>query len=99
MPGIQEVPWAFELDGPSVTKVRRGSSHDALITYMTTRPAGETMMLVIKDEFGLKDSALKKLKAALGNTEHPLTTALRDMGVHYLVRGKGRGAKAYLIKG
>jgi hypothetical protein len=98
MPCIQEVPWAFELDGPTVATVRKGSSHEALITYMTTRLPGETAMSAVKDALGLKDSALKKLKSVLGNADHPTTTTLRDMGVRYLVRGKGRGAKAYLIK-
>jgi len=65
---------------------------------MTTRLPGETAMSAVKDALGLKDSALKKLKSVLGNADHPTTTTLRDMGVRYLVRGKGRGAKAYLIK-
>ena len=98
MPGIYEVPWAFELDGPSVPTVRKGSSHEALITYMTTRLRGETAMSIIKDALGLSDTTLKKLKVVLGRVDHPTTTALRDMGVRYFVRGKGRGAKAYLIK-
>jgi hypothetical protein len=98
MPGINEVPWAFELDGPSVPKVRKGSSHEALIIYMTTRPPGETEMSIIKGELDLTDNALRKLKGILGKTDHPTTTALRDIGVRYVVRGKGRGAKSYLIK-
>ena len=68
MPGIVEVPWAFELDGPTVPTVRKGSSHEALI------------------------------KEVLGQTDHPTTRALRDMGVRYFVRGKGRGARSFLIK-
>jgi hypothetical protein len=98
MPGIVEVPWAFELDGPVVPTVRRGSSHEALIAYMTTRLPGETAMAIIKSELGLNDGALKKLKEVLRTADHPTTTALRAMGVRYFVRGKGRGAKAYLMK-
>ena len=98
MPGINEVPWAFELDGPNVPMVRKGSSHEALITYMTTRLPGETAMADVKNELGLTDSTLRKLKEVLGTTDHPTTTALRDIGVRYVVRGKGRGARAYLIK-
>jgi hypothetical protein len=94
MPSIQEVPWAFELDGPTVPKVRRGSSHEALITFMTTQPRGEMAMSIIKGELGLTDNALRKLKQVLRNTDHPTTRALRDIGVRYFVRGK----KAYLMK-
>jgi hypothetical protein len=98
MPGIHEVPWDFELDGPVVPKVRRGSSHDALITYMTTRLPGETEMSAVKVELDLTDNTLRKLKAVLGKTDHPTTMALRDIGVRYVVRGKGRGARSFLIK-
>ncbi len=98
MPGIQEMPWAFELDGPIVPTVRKGSSHEALITYMTTRPPGETAMSTVKDALGLSDNTLKKLKEVLGRADHPTTTALRNMGVRYFVRGKGPGARAFLMK-
>jgi hypothetical protein len=98
MPGIQEVPWAFELDGPTVPAVRKGSSHEALITYMTTQLPGETAMATVKNALGLNDSTLKKLKEVLRNTDHPTTTALRDMGVRYFVRGKGPSARAFLFK-
>jgi hypothetical protein len=98
MPGIVEVPWAFELDGPVVPVVRKGSSHEALIAFMTTRPPGETTMITVKAELDLKDRALKKLKEILRAADHPTTTRLRDMGVRYVVIGKGRGAKSYLTK-
>jgi hypothetical protein len=98
MPGVHEVPWVFELDGPTVPVVRKGSSHEALITYMTTRLTGETAMSTVRDQLNLKDSAFKSLKEVLRDDLHPLTTALRDMGVRYFVRGKGRGARAYLMK-
>jgi hypothetical protein len=94
MPGIHEMAWAFELDGPTVPKVRKGSSHEALITYMTTQPRGETAMSIVRGELGLTDNALRKLKEVLRNTDHPTTRALRDIGVRYFVRGK----KAYLMK-
>jgi hypothetical protein len=98
MPGIVEVPWAFELDGPAVPVVRKGSSHEALITFMATQLPGEIPMTTVKAELDLKDSAFKKLKEVLGKADHPMTTALRDMGVRYVVTGNGRGAKSYLMK-
>lgn len=98
MPGIVQIAWDFEMDGPVVPMVRKGSSHEALITYMTTRLPGETTMASVKAELGLTDKTHKKLKEVLGRTDHPTTTALRDMGVRYVVIGKGRGARSYLIK-
>jgi hypothetical protein len=65
---------------------------------MTTQLPGETAMATVKNELGLKDGALKKLKEVLGRADHPTTTALRDMGIRYVVVGRGRGAKSYLIK-
>jgi hypothetical protein len=92
------VLWAFELDGPAVPTVRKGSSHEALIAFMNTRLPGETAMTTVKGELGLSDNTLRKLKEVLRTTDHPMTTALRDLGVHYVVRGKGPAARAYLIK-
>lgn len=98
MPGIVQVAWDFEMDGPVVLTVRKGSSHEALITYMSTRLPGETAMATVKNELGLKDSALKKLKEVLGKADHPTTIALRDIGVRYFVQGRGRASKSFLIK-
>jgi hypothetical protein len=98
LPAIQEVPWAFELDGPTVPTVRKGSSHEALITYMTTRLPGETALSAVKSELGLTDNTLRKLREVLGKADHPTTTALREIGVRYVVRDRGRAAKSYLVK-
>jgi hypothetical protein len=98
MPNIRVVPWAFELDGAKVRKARTGTSHEALITLMVNRLPGETAMPHVQRELGLDRSKLKKLKEALSKPEHPTTTALRNIGVGYVVRGAGRGSKAFLIK-
>ena len=55
-------------------------------------------MSTVKAELGLTDNTLRKLKEVLGKTDHRTTAALRDIGVRYVVRGKGRGAKSFLIK-
>jgi hypothetical protein len=65
MPNIRVAPWAFELDGPKVRKPRTGTSHEALITYMTNRLPGETAMSHIQRELGLDGLKLKKLKKRL----------------------------------
>jgi len=98
MPSIRVVPWAFELDGAKVKKLRKGSSHEALVTYMTNRLPGETAMSQVQRELGLDRSKLKKLKEALSKSDHHTTTALRNIGVGYVVRGAGRGSKSFLIK-
>ncbi len=98
MPNIREVPWGFELDGPKVRKARTGTSHAALIKLMVNRLPGETAMPHIQRELGLSPSKLKDLKAVLRDTAHPTTTALRNIGVGYVVRGAGRGSKSFLIK-
>lgn len=98
MPSLRVVPWAFEVDGAQVRKVRKGSSHDALLSYMSTRLPGETAMSNVQRELGLDGSKLKKLKAVLSKPDHHTTTALQDIGVSYVVRGVRRGAKAFLIK-
>lgn len=98
MPSIRVVPWNFELDGPKVRKARAGTSHAALITLMTNRLPGETAMPHIQRELGLDRLKLKKLKEALSKPDHPTTTALRSIGVGYVVRGAGRGSKSFLIK-
>jgi hypothetical protein len=98
MPNIRVVPWAFELDGPKVRKARTGTSHAALITLMSNRLPGETALPHIQRELGLDRLKLKKLKEALSKSDHHTTTALRNIGVGYVVRGAGRGAKSFLIK-
>ena len=55
-------------------------------------------MSAVKVELDLTDNTLRKLKGVLGKTDHPTTMALRDIGVRYVVRGKGRGARSFLIK-
>jgi hypothetical protein len=97
MPGAAVVPWEFEMDGPS-ERVRRGSSHEALVALMGNRLPGETPMSFIKSELGLTPSALKDLRKVLRDDDHHLTKSLAHLGVRYLTTGVGRGAKSYLLK-
>jgi hypothetical protein len=97
MPGALVVPWEFEMDGPS-ERVRRGSSHVALLALMSNRLPGETPMSFIKSELGLTASAVKELRGVLRDDDHDLTKSLASLGVRYLTTGKGRGARSYLLK-
>lgn len=97
MPGVGIAPWDFEMDGPS-ERVRRGSSHEALVALMANRQPGETSMSLIKCELGLTDSAVKDLRGVLRDDNHDLTKSLAHLGVRYVTTGKGRGARSYLLK-
>ena len=97
MPGAVVVPWDFEMDG-AAERVRRGSSHEALLALMGNRLPGETPMSFIKSELGLTPSAVKDLRGVLRDEDHDLTKTLAHLGVRYLTTGKGRGAKSYLLK-
>jgi hypothetical protein len=97
MPGIGVVPWQFEMDGPA-ERVRRGSSHEALVALMANRLPGETPMSFIRAELGLTNSAVKDLRGVLRDDDHHLTKSLAQSGVRYLTTGKGRGARSFLLK-
>lgn len=97
MPGVVVVPWDFAMDGPS-ERIRRGSSHEALIALMGNRLPGETPMSLIKSELGLSASATKELREVLRNDEHELTKTLAQLGVRYVTSGRGRGSRSFLLK-
>jgi hypothetical protein len=98
MPGLNLVNWQFDVDGPKVRKIRMGTSHEALISFMSNRLAGDTPMSTVRRELALKPNAVKKLQETLRDTAHKTTRALRAIGVEYDVRGAGRGARSFLVK-
>ncbi len=98
MPEIVVDPsWSFTFEGSRV-EIRRGSSHDGIIRLMDNRGPGEVSMGSIQKEFCLSNDAMKDLRKALRNAEHPLSKALAELGVAYVVTGAGRGARSYLVK-
>ncbi|WP_249158048.1 hypothetical protein [Bradyrhizobium jicamae] len=98
MPGLKVADWPFEMDGPKVKRPRKGSSHEALVSFMEARLPGRTPLSVIKRELSLSDTGLKKLRETLGDKEHATTKALSALGVEYLVTGRGRGRQSFLAK-
>ena len=98
MPGIVEVDWDYEIDALGLGKVRKGSSHEAILAYMQNAKAGEMPLALIKKEFSLPGGTYKDLQKALRNHDHPITKDLLQIGVSYLPKGKGRGAKSFLLK-
>ncbi|NSL72448.1 hypothetical protein C6Y62_11575 [Hyphomicrobium sulfonivorans] len=97
MPGAVTVSWNFEMDGPC-ERVRRGSSHEALLAFMGNRQPGETPMSLIRSELELSQSAEKDLRCVLRDDDHDLTKALAHRGVRYVTTGRGRGSRSYLLK-
>jgi hypothetical protein len=98
MPGVVVEGWDFDLDGPRAT-IRRGSSHDALITFAENAPAeGKWHMGWIERELGLTPSASKDLRKVLNDRSSPLAKALADLGARYVSDGAGRGARSFLVK-
>lgn len=97
MPDVSVVSWDFEMDGPQ-ERVRRGSSHEALVALMANRLPGETPMSLVRSELGLSPSAVKDLQGVLRNDDHHLTKSLAHLGIRYMTTGKGRGSRAYLLK-
>lgn len=98
MPGLKVAEWDFELDGPKVRKLRKGSSHEALLAYMLQRLPGSVPMSKIGRDLGIEPNTLKALRAELRAPESPIAEKLAAIGVGYTVEGKGRGAKSYLVK-
>ena len=97
MPGIVVKKWDFELDGPA-ERIRRGSSHNALMILMENRLPGEIAMSQIRSELGLTDEGLKELRKVLRDDSHQLTRALAEMGVSYVSTKRGRGSRSFLLK-
>ena len=97
MPGLNVVPWEFDLDAPKARGPRVGSSHAKLLGYMETQPSGAVSLSDIQHDLGIGNAGLKKLRETLNNKDHETTKALSAQGVQY-VAGVGRGSKSYLMK-
>jgi hypothetical protein len=98
MPGIHEVPWDFEPDGPKVYAPRCSSANEAVIGLMRDRKPGPVPMPHVQRELSLSKRQLARLKEELSKAASKITAALREDGVVYRVEGRGRGSKSYLVK-
>jgi len=97
MPGLKVADWSFEMDGAKVKRPRKGSNHEALVSFMTTRLPGTTPLSVLRRTLSLSDTGLKRLKEVLRDKDHATSQALSAIGVEY-VSNRGRGAKSFLVK-
>jgi hypothetical protein len=98
MPGIVVTPWDFNIDGPRAA-IRKGSSHDALVTFMENAPAyGEWPMTWIERELSLSKEGAKSLRAVLADPSSNLSQRLKALGVTYEAHGNTRSFRANLVK-
>ena len=99
MPGIRVKPWNFNLDGDRPKRqIKKGSSHEALVVMMQNAKPGDYSMSRLGLDLGLSHESVKKIKAALRDSDHPLTERLREVGVKIVHSGKGRGHKTIVVK-
>ena len=98
MPGLKITGWDFNIDEGRV-KIRRGSSHEALIRFMENSGPGEYAMTTIGKALNIGGNALKKLKSAIRNPQHPVREALADLGIALQFKGSGRSSRTVLVKG
>ena len=97
MPGIKLQQWSFSPDGEK-SRVRKGSCHEALVSFMSSRMSGITTMSTVQKELGLNSRTTKALKATLREPDHPLAVKLKEIGVSFVSSGHGRAARSYLSK-
>jgi hypothetical protein len=98
MPGLVTQPWEFDLDGPRAT-IRKGSSRDALVTFMDNAPEyGEWPLTWIERELSLSKKGAEKLRAVLADASSNLSQRLAAMGVKYETQGSTRSFRANLVK-
>ncbi|MGY4426602.1 hypothetical protein ACVWY2_009051 [Bradyrhizobium sp. JR6.1] len=98
MPGIRQVTWDFEPDGPKVYAPRSSSANEAVISLMRDRKPGTVPLPYVQRELSLSKRQLGRLKEELAKATSKITAALREIGVMYRVEGRGRGTKSYLVK-
>jgi hypothetical protein len=98
MPGIVAQPWDFNIDGPRAT-IRKGSSHDGLVTMMENVPAyGEWSLTWVERELSLSKKGAEKLRAVLADPSSNLSQRLAALGVKYETQGSTRSFRANLVK-
>jgi hypothetical protein len=101
MPGVKVRKWDFSLDTQTkkAPSIRKGSSHEALVSYMQNQLPGEYLVKDVRADLEIGDSVWRESVApSLRKADHPLTQALEADNVFYRVTGKGRGSKSYLVK-
>lgn len=68
-----------------------------MVAYMRGQPSGRYGVSVVGEALGLTDPEMVRAKDSLKKVRG-LLDQLLEVGVKYVVEGKGRGAKSYLVK-
>ncbi|OIQ63141.1 hypothetical protein GALL_553200 [mine drainage metagenome] len=98
MPGIKEVPWDFEPDGPKVYVPRTGSASASILGLVRDMPPGSITLPAIKKELHLTDKQFKRIKDELAKPKSKLSLGLQGIGVFYKVERRGKYSTSYLAK-
>ncbi|WP_354269759.1 DEAD/DEAH box helicase [Bradyrhizobium japonicum] len=98
MPGLRQVAWDFEPDGPKVYAPRSNSVAQAVIELMRTRQPGQTPLSYIRTQLSLTQRQFGRLKEDLAKSASNVAAAMNDLGILYKVEGKGRATKGLLVK-
>lgn len=95
MPKVNLCKWAFS---DAKVKTRRGNFEGSLIAYASNMYTGKESSSGIKQSIGVPKSTWDRLIGKLKDTTSELSQTLAELGVSYLVEGKGRTQRGYLIK-
>ena len=98
MPGINEVEWQFEPDGPKVYAPRNNSMAAAVIEMMRTREPGTTPLSYVRTHLSLGHKQFARLKEDLAKATSNIATKLQQLGVLYRTEGRGRSTQGFLVK-
>jgi hypothetical protein len=98
MPGIKEISWDFEPDGPKVYAPRAGSASGSIISLVRDMPPGSITLPAIKKELSLTDKQFKRIKDELAKPKSNLSLGLQGVGVFYNVERRGKYSTSYLTK-
>ncbi|WP_377828162.1 hypothetical protein ACFKHW_29715 [Bradyrhizobium lupini] len=98
MPGLKQVEWDFEPDGPKVYAPHSNSVAQAVIELMRTGEPGETPLSSVRTQLSMTQRQFARLKEVLAKATSNVATALHELGVLYKVEGRGRATKGFLVK-
>lgn len=98
MPGLKQVGWDFEPDGPKVYAPRSNSMAQAVIELMRTRQPGQTPLSYIRTQLSMTQRQFARLKEDLAKSASNVATALHELSILYKVEGRGRATKGFLVK-
>ena len=95
MPGIKVTGWAY---AESKRKPRRSNHEEALVRFASVMNVGRKSASDIRSQLSISAAQWDRMVSHLRDRLSPLAQRLLEHGVQYLIEGKGRGARSYLVK-